>query len=273
MDILNQFIEMNLIDKTDQIIPKELSLILENSFLRSRLLRTPQKIASAALIYDDFSEPINKVNIPLFIIWGEKDAIAPLRTGKMLAYNIPNSRLNVMPGLGHNPMIEKPDEFNDLVIKCLSAEPPKIQEKKQSSDKKNIILNRKQDLIIKGDYNTIELNNCRNIQIIDVNVNNIKITNSWVEIENILIESGHTAFNALDSIVTITGGSITANTGLSISNSKIDLAGVRITAKKAAVFTNSGINSTIVFSTCKIKSQFNNRYFHDILQITKDNPL
>ncbi len=89
LDILNLFIEKNLIDKTDQIIPKELSLILENSFLRTKLLRSPQKIASIALIYDDFSELIDKVTAPLFIIWGEKDTIAPLRTGKMLSIVYP----------------------------------------------------------------------------------------------------------------------------------------------------------------------------------------
>lgn len=274
LDILNQFIETNLIDKTDQIIPKELSLILENSFLRSKLLRSPQKIASAALIYSDFTEQINNIKAPVFIIWGSKDPIAPLRTGKMLAFNIQGSTLNIMPGLGHNPMIDRPSDFNNLILKSLSDGPPVIQEKKvPAADKKTVTLIGKENQILEGDYTTIEIKDCRNIIINNATANNIKIINSWVEIENIFINSDKTAAEAIDSIVTVTGGNFTADVGLAVANSKIDLAGVTIVAKKAAILSTSNINSTVVFSICKIKSQHNSRNIHDIIEVSQDNPL
>jgi len=274
IDLLSRFIETSLLDETQQLLPKDVSIILDNSFLRKKLFNSPQKIASVALIYSDFSKQIDNVEAPLFIIWGEKDAIAPLRTGKLLAYTIPYSSLTIMPNLSHNPMIDRPSDFNYLIIKCLSNELPKIKEQKQpDADKKNIFLNGKENLTLEGDYDNIELINCRDILIKNITANSIKIKNSWVEIENILIKTNKTAINVTDSILTVTGGLLTADVGLLISNSKIDLAGVTINTKNAAVLTNSNKNSTIVFSICQIKSQYNDRHIHDILEITQDNPL
>jgi pimeloyl-ACP methyl ester carboxylesterase len=274
IDLLSRFIETNLLGETQQYLPKDISLILENSFLRSKLLNSPQKIASLTLIYADLTGQISNIEVPVFIIWGEKDAIAPLRTGKMLSYIIPGSSLNIMPNLSHNPMIDRPSDFNNLIVKGLSEENLKIKEQKNpDAEEKNIILNGKENLTVEGNFNNIELNNCRNILIKNTTAQNIKINNSWIEIEKILIQSGKTAMNIIDSIVTITGGSITGDNGLIVSNSKIDLAGVKIKTDNAAVMTNSKINSTIVFSICYIKSKFNNRNIHDILEITEDNPL
>jgi pimeloyl-ACP methyl ester carboxylesterase len=274
IDLLSRFIETNLLGETQQLLPKDVSIILDNPFLRKKLFNTPQKIASVALIYADFSKKIDNVKAPLFIIWGEKDTIAPLRTGKMLSYTIPYSSLSIMPNLSHNPMIDRPPDFNNLIIKSLSDELPKIKKQKEPDlEKKNIILNEKENLTLEGDYNIIELNNCRDILLKNITANSIKINNSWIEIENIVIKSDKTAINATDSILTVTGGLMTADDGFLISNSKIDLAGVTINTKKAAVFTTSKINSTVVFSICRIKSQYNNRNIHDILEITQDNPL
>ncbi len=274
IDLLSRFIETNLLGETQQYLPKDISIILENSFLRSKLLNSPQKIASLALIYTDLNRQINNIDIPVFIIWGEKDAVAPLRTGKMLSYIIPNSVLNIMPGLSHNPMIDRPADFNNLVVKCLSEELSKKTEQKQPDiDKKNITLNRKENITIEGSYKNIELNNCRNIIIKNTSAQNIKIMNSWVEIENTLIKCDNTAMNVTDSIVTVTGCSFHADFGLLISNSKIDLAGVKIKAENAAVLTKINTNSTVVFSISHIQSKYNNRHIHDILEITRDNPL
>jgi pimeloyl-ACP methyl ester carboxylesterase len=274
IDLLSRFIETNLLGETQQILPKDVSIILENSFLRKKIFNAPQKIASVALIYTDFSEQVDNVKVPVFIIWGGNDPIAPLRTGKMLAWNITPSSLNIMPGLGHNPMIDRPSDFNNLILKCLSDESPKIQEQKPSvAEKKSITLNEKQNSILEGDYDTIEINNCRNIQVKNTNANSIKINNSWIEFENVTIVSDKVAIKVIDSIITVTGSSITADIGLSVSNSKIDLAGVKIYAKKAAILSTSDITSTVVFSICKIKSQYNNRNIHDILEVTQDKPL
>ena len=276
MDILAQFIETDLIDTTDLIVPKELSLILENSFLRSKLLRSPQKIASVALLYADFNIPLNNVKTPTSIIWGSSDPVAPLRTGKLLSYNIPGSSLNIMTGLGHNPMLEKPAEFNELVIKLLSSdtpEKPQISAPDKVNVKKAISYKNKENLVIDGEYSAVEITNCRNILLKNINAGSIRIINSSVEMENVLIESEKTALSVFDSIVEITGGTITGDSGISVSESKIDIAGVKIKAKNAAVQSISFNNSTVVFSVSRIDSKYSSRYIHDIVELTRDNPL
>jgi pimeloyl-ACP methyl ester carboxylesterase len=274
LDILSRFIENSLLmNETQQILPKDMSPVIENSFLRRKLLGSPQKIASVSMIYSDFSAQIENISVPCFIIWGGKDPIAPLRTGKMLASNIENSGLHIMPGLGHNPMIERPVEFNNLVIKCLTSEPLKAEKKPQPQNIKSITLDNRENVTVEGDYKDIIINNCRNVLIKNTNATTIKIKNSWIEIENTSINSETAGLTLDDSIVEITGGVIAGDTGISVSNSKVDLAGVKIEGKKAAVLSNSKNNSTVVFSICRIRSPFNNRNIHDIVEITKYNSL
>ncbi|MFH0976919.1 MAG: alpha/beta hydrolase [Spirochaetota bacterium] len=275
LDILSRFIETSLLmNEMQQILPKDLSPVLENSFLRRKLLSSPQKIASVSMIYSDFSKQIENINVPCFIIWGGKDPIAPLRTGKMLASNIQNSSLFIMPGLGHNPMIERPAEFNNLILKSLTAESVPNQEKKsQSLNIKSITLDNRENVIIEGDYKEIKINNCRNILIKNTNASAVKIKNSWVDMENISVNSSEVGMILEESIIEITGGVISGDTGISVSDSKVDIAGVKIEGKKAAVSSSSKSNSTIVFSVCRIRSPYNNKNIHDIIEITKENSL
>jgi pimeloyl-ACP methyl ester carboxylesterase len=49
------------------------------------------------------------LKVPTLIIWGEKDPLIPLASGRWLAQHIPGARLEVLPGIGHIPMEEAPD--------------------------------------------------------------------------------------------------------------------------------------------------------------------
>lgn len=60
--------------------------------------------AALALVDEDFSAMVPAVSTPTWIIWGDADPIAPLRTGQMLAYRLPQAQLLVLPGVGHTPM-------------------------------------------------------------------------------------------------------------------------------------------------------------------------
>jgi pimeloyl-ACP methyl ester carboxylesterase len=274
VELLGKSVENKLLSETQQLLPKDFSVIYNNPFLRKRIINSPQKVAALSLMYADFSELISNIKVPVFIIWGEKDPIAPLRTCKMLTWKIPSSNQNIMPGLGHSPMTDSPTEFNNSIIKCLSDDPKKSLEKKQFiKNDKSVVFNDKGNFVIEGDYDNIIINNCRNVLMHNVSASGITINNSWLEIENIYIKSDKTALEAIDSMVTVTGGSLEGNVGISVTNSKIDLAGVNIKAENEAISTNSDINSTVVFSICEIKSKINNRLIHDILEINKNNPL
>jgi len=270
VDMFNRFIENIVVGDNQPNLPKDFSTIYNNTLSRKTLLGSSKKIAALSLIYTDFSEQIKQMKAPVFMVWGENDQIAPLRTGKMLSYCIPGSSLVTMPGLGHCPMIDRPSGFNAVIQKCLTDNPPDIAPKRDPNyDPKSVNLNEKEDLIIEGDYDTITLSNCRNIQLLNVRAKTITINNSWIDIENLEIESENIAISSVDSVLTITGGTLIADVGLSLVNSKIDLAGVKICSKTAVASTNSDVASTIVFSVCEIQRGKENSSIHDIREITK----
>lgn len=270
-ELIDELIESTINIEGNFEILKDISLVLTNSFLRRKLLGDPKKIASAAVINENFTAIIERVKAPLFMIWGEVDPIAPLRTGKMLSYMIPNSKLNIMKGLGHDPMIEDADSFNHLIIRCLSEEIKSSAIATQPVEKKMLNLSGKKNISIEGTYDSISLNNCHNIRIYNVIASAITFTNSSVELENISIKSENIGIKAINSEIIITGGNIEAKVGLYISNCKADLAGVKITGEKSAFKTSSNTESNIIFSVSKIKSPYNDRYIHELLKIEGNN--
>lgn len=58
--------------------------------------------------------------MPLTLVWGEDDSITPLSQAKMLKQLTQNSRLFVLPGVGHIPQIENPALFNLELNKFLN---------------------------------------------------------------------------------------------------------------------------------------------------------
>jgi pimeloyl-ACP methyl ester carboxylesterase len=55
-----------------------------------------------------------EIEVPALLIWGEKDPILPVAGARELAERMPNARLEVIAGVGHSPMVERPGEFNQL---------------------------------------------------------------------------------------------------------------------------------------------------------------
>ena len=273
LETLNYFINTTIENIDNRFIPKDLSVLLENSLFRNKVLSSdPAKISGMAMINTNFSKQIENIKSPVFIIWGENDHIAPVRTGIMLAERIQGAQLNIMKGLGHTPMLESPEKFNKLIVECLKAEP------KQSKGITTIPYNNriatvvgKSNLIFTGNYDRIEINNCDNISLKNITSRFINVINSKVEIESSTIDSDDIALRVSDSILIVTGTTIKGNIAISTSNSKIDLAGVNLKGENAAIKSN--YTSTVVFSVCKVCSPHNNRFVHEIIKIDKSNPL
>lgn len=57
-----------------------------------------------------------RVNIPTRIVWGRQDQLVPLECGQLYQKAIPGSELVVVDNCGHEPQIEKPDEFIKLAL-------------------------------------------------------------------------------------------------------------------------------------------------------------
>jgi pimeloyl-ACP methyl ester carboxylesterase len=60
-----------------------------------------------------------RVNIPVAIIWGDKDSVTPIDQARDLHGLLPQSTLTLLPGLGHIPQIEDPEMFNQALLKAV----------------------------------------------------------------------------------------------------------------------------------------------------------
>ena len=61
------------------------------------------------------------LNIPVLLVWGGRDRVFPLNEyGKPLKDMLPRSKLLVVEQAGHGVYMDKPDEFNELLLGYLS---------------------------------------------------------------------------------------------------------------------------------------------------------
>jgi pimeloyl-ACP methyl ester carboxylesterase len=63
-----------------------------------------------------------KVVSPTTVILGERDLMTPLKGGQALAALIAGARMIVLPGAGHMPMAERPNETRQAIGAALAAE-------------------------------------------------------------------------------------------------------------------------------------------------------
>lgn len=64
-------------------------------------------------------EHMDRIDVPVLIIWGEYDGVIPLVNGQRLQRQIPGSRLVVIPDCGHMPQEEKPQETTKAILQFL----------------------------------------------------------------------------------------------------------------------------------------------------------
>jgi pimeloyl-ACP methyl ester carboxylesterase len=89
--------------------------------LRDMLRSGPIRMAAATgeLLRKDWRDKLPAISAPTLVIWGEHDRVCNLRIGEQIAATVPDARLVVIPGAGHNPMWEKPDDFDREVLAFL----------------------------------------------------------------------------------------------------------------------------------------------------------
>lgn len=56
-----------------------------------------------------------KVTAPTLVLWGEADRIADVDYGRAFAAAIPSAEFRILPGTGHLPQVETPQELLDVV--------------------------------------------------------------------------------------------------------------------------------------------------------------
>jgi len=72
------------------------------------------------LINSDKSLSLNKVTVPILIIWGENDQITPLSDGKLMNKFIKNSKLYIIDGAKHSPQFTRPNQVAETIVNNLT---------------------------------------------------------------------------------------------------------------------------------------------------------
>ncbi len=75
--------------------------------------------ALRACLEYDFRDRLPQIDFPTLVIWGEKDAIIPVRDADKFVELIDGARKIVMEDTGHLPMVERPTTFNEALEEFL----------------------------------------------------------------------------------------------------------------------------------------------------------
>lgn len=115
----------------DETLPKMLSAhsIAHQPEVADRLLammqRTPPVGAAAALRgraeRPDYVELLSRISVPTLVVVGSDDAFTPVSDAEFMHARIPSAQLAVIAETGHVPNMEKPDEFNRILIEFLQT--------------------------------------------------------------------------------------------------------------------------------------------------------
>jgi pimeloyl-ACP methyl ester carboxylesterase len=74
------------------------------------LVRVPDRLVGA-----------HEIDHPTLIVWGDKDHFLPIETGHVLKSLIDRSHFEILPGVGHCPMEDSPDEFSRILQTFMRA--------------------------------------------------------------------------------------------------------------------------------------------------------
>ena len=79
--------------------------------------------ALRACLEYDFRDRLPEISCPTLIVWGEKDAVLPLRDAHQFERLIPDSRKVVLDDTGHVPQLERPEAFNQVLLDFVASRP------------------------------------------------------------------------------------------------------------------------------------------------------
>ena len=232
-------------------LPDPSHVLLENAIAQEYIYKDrPTLNAALGLIYEDLADAIAKLAVPTQIIWGAKDRVAPLRTGKLLQFQLAQAELNVIEDAGHVPMQDRQQEFMQRLTYALNNTPVKkpIHMAAPAGQLGSLLCNKQNNLTYSGNFEQIHINNCQHIELIDVTANSIVITHSSVNMQQVVIDSEGVALNADNATVTLTNATLKGNTAMRVNNSTIDAAGVGFIASTKAIEVID--NSLLYFSIC-----------------------
>lgn len=95
-------------------------------FVTNEMMKCKGEVASSdyeACNGFDVRQKLRTISLPVLIVVGEEDKMAPVTWSTYLKENIPNSKLIILKQASHLPMLERPFEFNRQLVDFLMSLP------------------------------------------------------------------------------------------------------------------------------------------------------
>lgn len=196
--------------------------------------------AGMALVEEDFSADIPKLQTPTWIIWGEADPVAPLRTGQMLAWRLPRAQLLTMPGVEHTPMdLATVQLFIPQLDRALGSEPqPARLPEAPRSGLADLRCSGETDRLYSGHFREVIIDGCSAVKLQNLSAERIVIRDSITQMLNVRIGTQATQGSALEVVnseLIATAGEISGEIAIHADKARLDLAGIRLDARRTAI--------------------------------------
>jgi len=92
---------------------------------RQRNTEATARLAREPYMHDpELAARLPRLRVPTLVVWGSLDGLCPLPTALQWTALLPDARLHVVEGAGHLPLVDRPDEFVQVVRDFLSAAAP-----------------------------------------------------------------------------------------------------------------------------------------------------
>jgi len=97
-------------------------------FALAYALSRPERVGTLVLISpsiyrvpDGERGKLSELEIPVLLVWGERDRVFPfVEFGKPLKETLPHAKLVIVKQAGHGAYLDKPDQFNQLLVDFVS---------------------------------------------------------------------------------------------------------------------------------------------------------
>jgi pimeloyl-ACP methyl ester carboxylesterase len=102
--------------------PEKLSVPLTTELVRGGPAPGFNESFRALLTYS-FRDKLQRIDIPVLIVWGRNDILVPVEDAQMFEHLIgDNAHVVIFEDTGHLPMLERPSRFNELLAGFIAGE-------------------------------------------------------------------------------------------------------------------------------------------------------
>jgi hypothetical protein len=238
-------------------------------------VRDPAWTAAFELVRQPFGALLARVTAPTLILWGADDGIAPVRTGRALAFRLPAAEQVVLADAGHMVMLDAPERFvrhlREFIERpaaglphahprALPGHPPTSDRVGRCQGERNVRFT--------GEYARIELTNCDGVVIEKAWIGQLLARESRAHVIDSAIIGVSAAVEATGSDLEFTATVIEGAIAFRLAGSRLDLVGCELTATTALAKAERASN--VVFSITRARAPDAPAELHEFREVAPE---